>query len=184
MGLDHGAGKHGVCQGDGPRCGAACALQLLKLLGCAKSKDTVGYVMSRTKTTGMVEFLGSTPANIADFVLRRWQANPQAGKTLLISRHVSAAHTMRPWLVPLRWSVSKYPAAGSGGCDTDDAILRLLVQKNGVAGHFILQTFQKGKSYIMDPDQTFPKPSIDDFDSWVQASQFVATGIDLKFSVI
>jgi hypothetical protein len=184
MGLDHKAAAGGVSQGNGPRCGAACALQLLRLLGCAKAKDTVGYVMSRTKTGGVAEFLGSTPANIADLVLRRWQANPQTGKTLLISREKSSAHTMRPWLIPLRWSISKYPAITTAKCDTDDAILRLLVEANGVSGHFILQTFQNGKPYIMDPNASLAKPSIDVFDNWVQASPFIATGIDLRFSVI
>ncbi len=180
MPINHDLGKAGVHQGDGPRCGAACALQILTLLKCTKTKDTVGYVMSKTKTTGLVEFLGSTPRNIATFVLDRFNALNTTTETLTVYR-LSSASTFLPWLQPLAASNGFYPKL-TGVLGDDDIVLRFVASTGiAVTSHFVLETRRNGAVYIMNPSDSLPRPSRISFSNWLSSEPFKETGLDLVF---
>src|SRR5262245_10933389 len=94
--------KNAINQLPGPRCGAACAVYVLDWL---KDRTTprsghdaaVTQAMKSTGTTDLTPNLGSTPANVADYIKKEHPAAKIYAPTEVLTNW-----STRPWMPFLR----------------------------------------------------------------------------------
>ncbi len=163
-----------VNQGQGPFCGAACAVYVDHWLNNTpvnpqNTANEVRAAMNRTRLTRCTDELGSTPANIATFLKNNHQGIDIYAPTEMITNWSS-----RPWYSTLRlglqtccaisWSFGFNPASGcigwKGGTLGDDYMVIKMISKawqlcssEYFTAHFIVDIGldNQGDESIMDP---------------------------------
>ncbi len=163
-----------IDQGNGPFCGAACAVYVLHWLrdlgltegvadGVSADVDAeVTHAMTYTRTVDCTNFLGSTPANIATYLKTHEPTVSIYAPTEIITNW-----SVRPWYAGLRmglqtcssvnWSCG-CTCAMPGGVLGDDYLIISLISKSWTVpffsfdfynGHFVVHI---SDTQLMDPN--------------------------------
>jgi hypothetical protein len=156
---------HAIDQNPGPRCGAACAVYVIDWLqdsdkGYKKQADAVEKAMKHTGTTNLTPELGSTPANIANYIKKEVPTAKIYAPTEIITNW-----SLRPWIPFLRpflilnASTSVSMGFKPTNCDLgiNTMIIRMAIKKiykisspmYYFSAHFVVLC---GDDEVMDPD--------------------------------
>ena len=176
-----------VTQGNGPYCGAACAVYVAHWVNdtpCgAGVDDEVLEAMQETKTLCCVD-LGSTPANVASYIQSECPtafiyAPPDTTTN-------ATAISSRPWYIGLRAGLklssvvdTNIPMPVTGVLGIHYMVIRLISKKdapvfsmNYLGGHFVVEI---GNGLIMEPNTPRPIAKNDYFEN----TGYAHTGLDL-----
>lgn len=161
-----------IHQGNGPRCGAACAVYVSHWLAdvdlahtvdpnAVSPADELDRAMRHTQTTRCTEALGSTPANIASYI-----KNLHPNARIYAPTEIITNWSSRPWYVFLRgglsisgstnWSCGCTCAMPAGGALGTDYMIVSMVSKALPSGcgeyfqsHFVVHI---NDNQVMDPN--------------------------------
>ena len=179
-----------VMQKDQTWCGAACCEYILKMLGVySKATHDQEKIMSVVQTLGMVDWCGSTPSNIADYILNACKGRKQPVQIYRLSN--ANEYAGRPHIWALKHSLERFTEWDQNKPFTEDqAVLRFITPQSffSLSSHFVVEShFLDGPGQhfqLMDPDPDEPIYQGVDFDDWlrVKGTQYQPTSLDLVIS--
>jgi len=153
----------------GRDCGAAACKYVLIMLGAGDAGESRREIMNTVRTPALgTDFLGSTPANIGNYIKERCR---EAGVPVIVERangHNPVGHVGgRGYLWGLGVAMTQFSKSSIASNDPDVtinwttghgsaqlAIMRMIAPKEGgyFKPHWVVQTHFRGAIQVMDPD--------------------------------
>ena len=176
-----------VNQEDRLWCGAACCEYILKMLGVHnRESHKQQNIMNAVQTLGMVDWCGSTPASIADYILNASRGRKQGVQIYRLLSPNEYAGRLHIWA--LKHALEKFEEWDQNKPFTEDqAVLRFVTPQEffSLSSHFVVETHffdGPGQQFqLMDPDPDEPIYQGVNFDDWlrVKGTQYQSTSLDL-----